>query len=246
MPVMDHVREARTRVLLAAAGLLVGAVVGWILYPPLFSALQQPVLAVAEQRDAEVFINFPGIGAALDVQLKVSLFAGAILSSPWWIYQLWAFITPGLTRSERRYTLGFLAAAVPLFLAGAAVAWLLMPKAVAILTGFTPTGAGNIISATDYLEFVMRMVLAFGVAFLLPVVMVGLTAVGVVRARAWLAGWRWAVLLSAVFAAIATPTGDALTMLTLTVPMVALYFLAIGVAALFDRRRARRAAAEAA
>ncbi|WP_318011401.1 twin-arginine translocase subunit TatC [Actinotalea sp. M2MS4P-6] len=241
---MDHVRELRNRALLAAAGLLVGAVVGWILYPPLFAALQRPVVELADERGSEVLLNFPGIGAPLDVQLKVALFAGAILSSPWWIYQLWAFVTPGLTKTERRYTLGFVGAAVPLFLLGAGVAWVLMPKAVAILTGFTPTGAGNIISATDYLEFVMRMVLAFGVAFLLPVLMVGLTAAGVVRARTWLAGWRWAVLLSAVFAAIATPTGDALTMLTLTVPMVALYFLAIGIGALFDRRRARRIAAE--
>ncbi len=243
MPLMAHVRELRNRVLLAAAGLLVGAVIGWIIYPPLFAQLQQPVLQIAEERGSEVFLNFPGIGAALDVQLKVSLFAGAIISSPWWIYQLWAFVTPGLTRTERRYTLGFLGAAVPLFLAGAWVAWLVMPKAVAILTGFTPTGAGNIISATDYLDFVMRMTLAFGLAFLMPVLMVGLTALGAVRARTWLSAWRWAVLLSAVFSAIATPTGDAVTMLTLTVPMVALYFLAVGVGLLFDRRRARREAA---
>ena len=118
MPLLDHLRELRNRVLLAAAGVLVGAVAGWFLYDRLFSALQQPILDLAAQRGSTVLINFSGVAKSLDVQLKVALFAGAILSSPWWIYQLWAFIAPGLTRKERRYTLAFVATGVPLFLAG--------------------------------------------------------------------------------------------------------------------------------
>ena len=102
------------------------------------------------------------------MQLKVALFAGVILSSPWWIYQLWAFITPGSDRAERRYTLGFLAAGVPLFLAGRGWPGGCCPRPSAVLTGFTPDGRGNIIDAQTYLGFIMRMVLAFGVAFLLP------------------------------------------------------------------------------
>lgn len=244
MPLLDHLRELRTRVLLAALGLLVGGVVGWFAYTPLFEALQRPVVDLAAARGTTVLINFAGVASSVDMQLKVGLFAGVILSSPWWIYQLWAFVTPGLTRRERRYTLGFVAAGVPLFLAGAAVAWWLLPKAVAVLTGFTPQGAANIIDAQTYLTFVMQMVLAFGVAFLLPVVMVGLTMSGVVRARTWLGGWRWAVLLSSVFAAVATPTGDVLSMMVLAVPMVVLYFVAVGIGSLTDRRRDRRAAVE--
>ena len=114
------------------------------------------------------------------MQLKVAAVRRAsILSSPWWIYQLWAFIAPGLTRTERRYTLGVRRPrACRCSSAGTAVAWWILPKAVAILTGFTPAGAANIIDAQTYLGFVMRMVLAFGVAFLLPVVMVGLTLAG--------------------------------------------------------------------
>lgn len=244
MPLLDHLRELRNRVLLAAAGILVGGVAGWLLYDRLFAALQQPILDLAAERDSTVLINFSGVAESLDVQLKVALFAGAILSSPWWIYQLWAFIAPGLTRKERRYTLAFVATAVPLFLAGVAVAWWILPKAVAILTSFTPTGASNIIGAQTYLGFIMQMVLAFGAAFLLPVVMVGLTMVGLVRARTWLAGWRWAVMGSALFAAMATPTGDALSMFVLMVPMVVLYFGAIGIGALADRRRDARLEAE--
>jgi sec-independent protein translocase protein TatC len=244
MPLLEHLRELRTRALLATLGLLVGGVVGWFAYTPLFEALQRPVVDLAEARGTTVLINFAGVASSLDMQIKVALFAGVIVSSPWWIYQLWAFVTPGLTRRERRYTLAFVAAGVPLFLAGAAVAWWLLPKAVAVLTGFTPQGAANIIDAQTYLGFVMRMVLAFGIAFLLPVVMVGVTMAGLVRARTWLAGWRWAVLLSAVFAAVATPTGDVLSMMVLTVPMVVLYFVAVGIGLLTDRRRDRRLAAE--
>lgn len=244
MPLLDHLRELRNRVLLAAAGVLVGAVAGWMLYDRLFAALQQPILDLAAERGSTVLINFSGVAESLDVQLKVALFAGAILSSPWWIYQLWAFIAPGLTRKERRYTLAFVASGVPLFLAGTAVAWWILPKAVAILTSFTPAGASNIIGAQTYLGFVMQMVLAFGAAFLLPVVMVGLTLAGLVRARTWLAGWRWAVMGSALFAAMATPTGDALSMFILMGPMVVLYFGAVGIGALADRRRDARLAAE--
>ncbi len=182
MPLLDHLRELRRRILLAAVGVVLGAVVGWLVYTPLFEALQKPILDLAQRARHHALVNFAGVATSLDMQIKVSLFAGVILASPWWIYQLWAFIAPGLTRREKRYTLGFLAAAVPLFLAGAAIAWRLLPKAVAMLTGFTPPGAGNIIDAQTYLAFVMRMVLAFGLAFLLPVVMVGLTLVGLVRA----------------------------------------------------------------
>ena len=244
MPLREHLREARRRIILVVVGLVAGAVVGWIAYPRIFAALQAPVTRVSEAGQLEIALNFDGVATALDMQIKVSLFAAAILTSPWWMYQLWAFITPGLTRRERWYTVGFLAAGVPLFLAGAGLAWWIMPQAVGILTGFTPDNAINLITAQLYLTFIMRMVLAFGAAFLLPVVMVGLNLPGLVTARTWLAGWRWAVLLACVFAAVATPTSDAISMFALAIPICALYFAAVGVCALNDRRRARRLARE--
>lgn len=245
MPLREHIIELRNRLLWSVLGVCLGAVAGWIWYPQLFAALQAPVVAIAHQRGEQIALNMGGVATPLDMQLKVALFAGAIVSSPWWIYQLWAFITPGLTRRERGYTAGFVAAGVPLFLSGAALAWWLLPKAVGVLTAFTPRDAVNIIDAPAYLTFIMQMVLAFGLAFLLPVVLVALNFAGLVRASTWIKGWRVAVLLAFVFAAVATPTGDALSMFALGIPICVLYFLAVGACWWHDRRADRLAELDA-
>ena len=236
MPLRAHLVELRRRVFLAALGIVVGAVIGWFLYDPVFAALQQPITRVAADRGDLFTLNFAGIATSFDMRVKVSFFLGVIVSSPWWLYQFWAFVTPGLTRRERGYAFGFVGVAVPLFLAGAWVAWWVLPNAVRLLTEFTPSGATNIIDAQTYLGFVMRIRLAFGIAFLLPVVMVALNFAGIGSAATWRKSWRWAVLLSFVFAAVVTPTPDAITMLAVAVPMCVLYFLALGVCVLHDRR----------
>jgi sec-independent protein translocase protein TatC len=236
MPLREHLRELRKRLFLAACGLAVGAVLGWIMYDPVFRALQQPILATAARRGALVSVNFSGLATAFDMKIKVSLFLGMILTSPWWLYQLWAFITPGLTRRERTYAVGFLGAAVPLFLAGAGLAWWTLPTAVRVLTGFTPRGAANLIDAQVYLSFVMQFVIAFGLAFVLPVVMVALNFAGLVRAGVWAKGWRWAVMLAFVFSAVMTPTPDAITMVVMAAPIIGLYYIALGLCLVHDRR----------
>ena len=246
MPLHAHLRELRRRLFRIALGLLVGMIAGWLLYKPVFEALIRPLKRVAAGRDGIVAINFSGVAASFDMQVQVSLFLAVLLTSPWWIYQVWAFVTPGLTRRERRYAVGFLACAVPLFLAGALVAWWALPRAVALLTSFTPAGAENLIDASAYLSFVMRLVLAFGIAALLPVVMVALDLVGVVRARTWLRAWRWAVVLIFTFAAVATPTPDAVSMLFVAIPMCGLYFAAVWICVVHDRRVERRRAQEVA
>ncbi|WP_028048378.1 twin-arginine translocase subunit TatC [Cellulomonas sp. URHD0024] len=236
MPLRAHLVELRHRLFLAVLGILVGAVIGWFLYTPVFQALQSPILEVAKQRDALITLNFPGLAASFDMQIKVSFFLGVLISSPWWIYQLWAFITPGLTRKERGYAFGFVGVAVPLFLTGAYLAWWALPNAVRLLTGFTPSGAANFIDAQVYLGFVMRLMLAFGLAFLLPVVMVALNFAGIGTAAMWRRSWRWAVMAAFVFAAVMTPTPDAITMLMVALPICGLYFLALLVCELHDRR----------
>lgn len=240
MSLREHLVELRQRALLALLGVVAGSVLGWLVYEPVFAALQAPLVGRAGDGPM-VALNFTGVATSFDMRIKVSLFLGTLVSSPWWLLQLWLFITPGLTRRERHYAIGFLAVAAPLFLGGAFLAWRVLPNAVALLTDFTPQGAANLIDAQGYLSFVMRVILAFGIAFLLPVVMVALNFAGLVRAGTWLKGWRWAVMLVFTFAAFATPTPDAITMILLALPMCGLYFAAVGICHLRDRRRDRRA-----
>lgn len=241
MPLREHLAEFRNRLIWAVVGLAVGTVIGWFLFEPAFEALQQPVVAAAAEQDAAVSINFAGLATALDMRVKVSVYLGLIISSPWWLYQVWAFLSPGLRGKEKRYTLGFMAAAVPLFAAGIAAAWFVFPHAVAILTDFRPDDTTQLLDAQMYLGFVMRLFLAFGIAFAFPVVMVALTWSGVVKTRTWLKGWRWAVLIIFVFAAVMTPTPDAITMIVMALPMCGLYFGAIGIGALGGRSRTKEA-----
>lgn len=239
MPLRAHLTELRNRVLLILLGVVVGAVVGWFLFDPTFHALQKPLIDAAQREDALVSVNFSGIASALDMRFKVAFFLGLIVSSPWWLYQVWAFIAPGLTGKERRYTVGFLGAAVPLFALGVGAAWLMFPQAVTILTDFRPDDTSQLLDAGLYLTFAMRLLVAFGLAFAFPVVMVALTWLGVVPWRTWLKAWRWAVLLIFVFTAIMTPTPDAVMMTLMAIPMIALYFGAIGIGAIRSRRRAK-------
>lgn len=242
MPLRAHLVELRRRLVLAAAGIVVGAVGGWFLYDPVLQLLQEPLHEAARTRGTTVALNFAGAVTALDMHFKVALFLGIILSSPWWLYQLWAFITPGLTRRERWHAIGFVAASVPLFLAGAGLAWWVLPRAVVLLVEFVPDGALNIQDAQGYLAFVMQLILAFGIAFLLPVVMVALNLVGLVRAATFAKAWRWAVLGAFTFSAMMTPTADVMTMIAMALPICALYFCSLGICRLNDRRRDRRSA----
>jgi sec-independent protein translocase protein TatC len=240
MSLGDHLRELRRRFAISATAIAVGSVVGWIEYDRLFKAIMAPLLQVRAERHGLVNINFAGITQPFTVQLQVAIFVGIILASPVWLFQVWGFIVPGLTQREKRTSRAFIAAAVPLFLLGCLLATFTVRRAVEVLLGFTPQGAANLPDAAVYLTFVTRFILAFGLAFLLPVFLVGLNVAHVLPARIMLKGWRVAVLLIFVFAAMMTPTPDAWTMLVLATPMVGFFFAAVGVATLLDRRRARR------
>ena len=240
MSLGDHLRELRRRFTIAAAAIAVGSVLGWVEYDRLFNAIMAPLRTIAAERHGLVNINFGGITQPFTVQLQVAMFVGVIVASPVWLFQVWGFIVPGLTKREKRITVAFIGAAVPLFLLGCLFATIAVPRAIEVLIGFTPKGAANLPDAALYLTFVTRFILAFGLAFLLPVFLVGLNAAHVLPARIMLKGWRIAVLLIFVFAAMMTPTPDAWTMLVLALPMVGFFFAAVGVATLLDKRRARR------
>jgi len=240
MSLGDHLRELRRRFLIAAAAIVVGSVLGWVKYDWLFAQIMAPLRKIAAERGGLVNINFGGITQPFTVQLQVAMFVGVIVASPVWLFQVWGFIVPGLTKREKRTTMAFVGAAAPLFLAGCFMATKVVPKAVEILIGFTPQGAVNLPDAALYLTFVTRFILAFGLAFLLPVFLVGLNVAHILPARIMLKGWRIAVILIFVFSAMMTPTPDAWTMLVLALPMVGLFYAAVGVSMLLDKRRARR------
>lgn len=242
MSLAEHFKELRNRLTVCLVAVLAAAVVGWIYYQPLFDYIMAPLEAVAAQReDALVDINF---GASLtepfSVQLRISLFVGVVLAAPVWIWQIWGFLLPGLTPREKRVAAGYFLASLPLFFGGCALAVWAVPRAVGVLLSFTPEGAANLQDAMAYLKFITYFVVAFGVAFLLPVLMVGLNALRVLPVRAMVSGWRVALMLILVFAAFVTPDPSAWTMLALATPMFLLYWCAVGVAALLERRRRRR------
>jgi sec-independent protein translocase protein TatC len=240
MSLGDHLRELRRRFLISASAILVGAVIGWIVYPQVYERLSAPFNDYKLAHPSSVIsLNFGNATAAFSQQVSIAIFVGVLASSPVWLYQLWAFIVPGLTKKERRISLAFIGATVPLFLAGCALAYYVLPNVLAVLYGFTPEGASNIQQVADYFAFVTRFILAFGGAFLMPVFLVALNAIGILPASAMVRSWRPAIFGIFVLSAILTPTPDAFTMFLMAVPLCLLYVLAIGVSKLIERRRRR-------
>jgi sec-independent protein translocase protein TatC len=178
------------------------------------------------------------------IRLKVALLVGVVLAAPVWLYQLWAFITPGLKRNERRYAISFVAASTTLFAAGAVLAYLFLGAGLRALLGLAGNGVVVALTAQDYIGFVLSVLIAFGVSFELPLVMVALNLVGVLSHAVLAKGRRWIMFLTIVFAAVVTPTQDPFTMLAMALPMMLLFEIAIQIARVVDKRRARRAAVE--
>ncbi|WP_026549571.1 twin-arginine translocase subunit TatC [Arthrobacter sp. Br18] len=240
MALGEHLKEARDRFFIAAVAVVLGTVAGFVVYDPVLAALSRPIQDLNAREGRSAALNFDGVASPFDLMIQVSVFLGLVLSSPVWLYQLWAFITPSLKTKERRVTVAFIAVAVPLFLSGIFLAWLILPNAVRVLTDFTPGGFSNIITVTVFITFLLRLMLAFGIAFLLPVVLFGLNLVGIVSGKQILKAWRITIFLVCLFAAMAAPGADAMSMFYLAAPMLLLFFIAIGLCLLNDKRRARR------
>lgn len=244
MPLASHLRELQVRLTRSVLAIVVGSVAAAFFYDQLFELVTAPFNTIKERyarEGATVTLNFGNIGDPFTFALKISAMAGLFLASPVWMYNLWGFVAPGLHQRERRYGVAFVAVSVPLFLGGAVLAYLFLPKGFDLLIGFNPDpqSVTNIIGLNDYLSFVLRMFLVFGIAFVMPVFLVALNLAGVVRGRSLLRAWRPVIMGAFVFAAVATPSGDPYTMTALAVPMLVLYYVAAGISVLTDRRRAR-------
>jgi sec-independent protein translocase protein TatC len=240
-----HLVELRKRLFISAIAIVVGMALGWWLTDLfVWEAIQEPVNLVVEAQQGEdaatTGIIFPTISSAFDLRLQIAFTLGIVLSSPVWLYQVFAFLVPGLNRRERRFTFAFFATAIPLFFAGCAAGWFVLPNIVKLMTSFVPEGAETLLTAKEYIDFVLKLVVAIGIAFVVPVFIVLLNFAGIISAASIIKSWRIAILVIVLFTAFATPSADIVSMFMLAIPMIGLYFAAYGIAALHDRRVAKR------
>ncbi|MFC9425052.1 MULTISPECIES: twin-arginine translocase subunit TatC [unclassified Streptomyces] len=251
MPLVEHLRELRNRLVKALIGIVIVTIVAAFSYKEIIEFFTNPVLQsvgcsasfadLAQREDgtcARIVLN--GLITPFTLALKVSLMAGVVLSSPVWLYQLWAFIAPGLHRNEKKYSLGFVAAGFPLFLMGGFFAYKTLPTMARVLLEFSPADLDNQLPLDDLLDLITRMVVVFGLAFELPLLLVMLNLGGVISGKRMLGWWRGMILGITIFAAVATPSTDPLSMLALAVPIWVLYFFATGISLINDRRKQLR------
>ncbi|MBN9225010.1 MAG: twin arginine-targeting protein translocase TatC [Microbacterium sp. SCN 70-27] len=246
MSLGDHLRELRKRLVIAAIALVIAMVVAYFLTDPFMALITQPVHDLAAKRGetAKIEVMYTTVTGAFDLKLRMSFAIALLLSAPVWLWQLWAFIMPGLTRKEIRYTVGFVCAAIPLFFAGVVTGMVVMPNIVRLMAEFLPDGTAALYDAKYYYDFVLKLLLIVGIAFVLPVFLVALNFAGIMSGKAIMRSWRIAVVIAIVVASIATPPADIVSTFLLAGILIVLFFAAAGLSMLFDRRRAKRVAAE--
>jgi sec-independent protein translocase protein TatC len=244
MALREHLAELRRRVVISALAVVLGAVAGWFLAQPTMERFIIEPLAEASKHGPTVTGTYRGIADAFNIQVKVAVYIGFVLSSPVWLYQMWAFVTPGLTRKERRYSLWFVAFAVPLFLCGVGLAVFIFPKAVTFGAYFSLEGTLNQPDFSSIVTLAFRLIVALGTAFLTPLFLVGLNLMGFLSGRALGRHWRIAVFIAFLFAAIVSPSPEASQMILMALPLVGLYVVSVFICLFNDRRRERRAAAD--
>jgi sec-independent protein translocase protein TatC len=251
MSLVEHIRELRSRVLKSLLAMAVGAIIAWVFYPHIWHFIKAPYCRLNPQIADPAFVKHgctlfvTGLFDSLFMQFKISIAVGILISSPVWMYQLWAFIAPGLHARERRWGYFFGGSAVPLFAIGGTVAYFAMSKGLRFLLDVVPAGVQPLITINTYLGYALMMLLIFGLAFELPLALALLNVAGVLTHKRF-AKWRRMIIFGVfAFAAIATPSPDPISMLLLAVPCVVL----VEAAEIFiwanDRRRARRGVAYA-
>jgi sec-independent protein translocase protein TatC len=251
MTLVAHLTELRNRIAKSLLALLVGtAIAFWWYEHGLGDFIRAPYCGLPEE------LRYGGNGAGgcgllitdvfggVFIRLKISFLAGAVLSAPFWLYQLWAFVTPGLKRNEKRYGIAFVAVSSLLFVLGALLAYVSLAAGLELLLSLAGDGVVIALTAPDYIGFVLSLLIAFGVSFEVPLIAIALNLVGVLSYEVLRKSRRWIFFLTIVFAAFITPTQDPFTMLLMAGPMILLFEVAIQIARIVDKRRAKRDAAE--
>ena len=245
MSLMEHLTELRDRLIKIAIALVVGMVAGFILYDPIFDFLIQPYVDSSTAADSiapgELLATDPLEG--FTVRMRLSLYAGIALAMPVILWQLWRFVTPGLYSHEKRYAIPFLLSALSLFVLGAALAYYTLPRALDFLSSI---GGDNLVagySPSKYFPLITSMMLAFGIGFEFPIVLIFLQLVGVLSVAALRSARRYAIVGICILVAVITPSGDPISMLMLSVPMAIFYEVSILVGRVLERRRTATATA---
>ena len=246
MSLGDHFRELRARVMRITLYLVVGTIIALFFYDFLFQLILDPynqarqMLGQGTQTQAVI----TGVGTPLLLQLKLCGIAAIVATSPLWLHEIWGFVVPGLHRNERRWTRIFAITAGPLFIAGVALGYYVLPKGIAALIGFTPDGVTQLTEFGAFFSFITRMLLVFGIAFEIPLFLIMLNLAGIVSGKSLGRHRPWIIVGTFVFAAVATPSTDPYSMLMLALPMLLLVVISEVIVRLLDRRRGRNAAEE--
>ncbi|MCH1489376.1 MAG: twin-arginine translocase subunit TatC [Ilumatobacteraceae bacterium] len=254
MGLMDHLAELRSRIIRSALAVAAGAIVVLFAYNSVLRFLTEPYLELCRRRQP----GFCGLSydASLDAvnlftmdpvegfttRMRIATYGGVILGLPVILWHIWKFVVPAMHKNERRYALSFIASAVLLFAAGGLLAFSTLGRAIEFLIEWSGEGVDQVFRVSSYIRLVTLMVIAFGIGFTVPVLLVFLQIIGVLTPRALLSVWRYAIVGIVFIAAAITPSGDPVSLASLSVPMILLYFAAIGIGSLFTRRR--RAAGE--
>ncbi|MBF4765189.1 twin-arginine translocase subunit TatC [Nocardioides islandensis] len=240
MALTDHLREVRARLFRSALVLVAAFIAALFFYDQLLNVVAAPyrdAVSTLQGENSELVAN--GISAGLMLQLKLCGVAAIVVSAPYWLYQIWAFIVPGLHAHEKKWSRVVAAIAGPLFFAGVALGYYILPKGLSVLIAFVPDDVQNLVDFGAYFSFVTRMLLIFGVAMEIPFFVILLNLAGIVSGKA-LGRYRpWIVIGTFVFAAVATPSTDPFSMLMLAIPLLILFIIAEIVARLVDRSRGR-------
>lgn len=232
---VEHLAELRTRLIRSVVYIVIGAILAWILYDYIFNLLTRPMTDVLKGINTKFLLS--SFTEPFMIRMQICIVSGLILMSPFLTMEIWGFVSPGLTHQEKKAVKLICPLSVLLFLLGVFVCYHTLPSAFKWFSYYIPKEAELRPSVQVSVLFTVKMLLAFGVVFELPVVLMFLSKVGIVDSRFLLDNWRVAMVAVAVIAAVATPSNDAFTMLMMAVPVAALYFLSIFLVRIGEGRR---------
>lgn len=243
MELKEHLREFRDRLIKAAIATVIAAIIGTVfLYQPFIEMISAPLQQINAETGRNANLNYGSVASPFDQLLKVGMYIGLVIASPVWLYQALRFLLPALHTKEKKYLFGFLTASIFAFACGVAISYFTLPGVVYALLKFTPVNESNYIDAGVYISFILKFVVTFSCAFIIPVILVGINMLGLIRGTTILKSWRWVVVLVAVIAALTAPGSDIMMMFVLMAPLLIFFFAAILICMINDKRRDRKLA----